>query len=241
MSNPVLNKVSQLKDFNNQNQEKVSAESIAQKIGILGVITSVSAFIAWQLATPALLITGLLALPIILLTAFKPLKAQSLAAPYAVLQGLCVGTFAKLSDQQYPKVASQALILTSVVLFSLLYSYVKLNLRLSTRAKNTIKLATAAAAIFYLLSLGLWALSATTAIDITPPLLFSNSPLGILFTLALAGLAAFNFLIDFDRIEQAITQGLPKEYEWALSLGVLVTFIWLYIEILRLLSKIRSN
>jgi uncharacterized YccA/Bax inhibitor family protein len=241
MSNPVINKISQLKDSSNVTQEKVNAESIAQKIGILGVVTSASAFIAWQLANPALIITGVLALPIILLTAFKPLKAQSLAIPYAVLQGLCVGTFAKLSDQQYPKVASQALMLTSIVLFSLLYSYIKLNLRLSTRAKNTVKIATGTAAIFYLLSLGLWALSATTTIDITPPLLFSNSPLGILFTLALAALAAFNFLLDFDRIEQAIAQGLSKEYEWALSLGVLVTFIWLYIEILRLLSKLRSN
>ena len=241
MSNPILNKVSEFKETDFQNQEKVSAESVAQKIAILGAITSASAFIAWQLANPTLLLTGLLALPIIFITAFKPLKAQSLATPYAILQGLCVGTFAKLSDQQYPKVASQALILTSIVLFSLLYSYVKLNLRLSTRAKNTVKIATAAAAIFYLISLGLWALRAVTSIDITPPLLFSNSPLGILFTFALAALAAFNFLLDFDRIEQAIEQGQSKEYEWALSLGVLVTFIWLYIEILRLLSKIRSN
>ena len=241
MSNPILNKVSEFKETGSQNQGKVSAESVAQKIAILGALTSAAAFIAWQLANPALLLTGLLALPIIFITAFKPLKAQSLATPYAILQGLCVGTFAKLSDQQYPKVASQALILTSIVLFSLLYSYVKLNLRLSTRAKNTVKIATAAAAIFYLTSLALWALSATTSIDITPPLLFSNSPLGILFTFALAALAAFNFLLDFDRIEQAIEQGQSQEYEWALSLGVLVTFIWLYIEILRLLSKIRSN
>jgi uncharacterized YccA/Bax inhibitor family protein len=241
MSNPILNKVSEFKETDSLNHEKVSAESVAQKISILGTITSAAAFIAWQLANPALMFTGLLALPIIFVVAFKPLKAQSLATPYAILQGLCVGTFAKLSDQQYPKVASQALILTSIVLFSLLYSYVKLNLRLSTRAKNTVKIATAAAAIFYLISLGLWALRAATSIDITPPLLFSNSPLGILFTFALAALAAFNFLLDFDRIEQAIEQGQSKEYEWALSLGVLVTFIWLYIEILRLLSKIRSN
>lgn len=240
MSNPVLKKVSEFKDPT-INSEKITAESIAQKIAILAATTSVAAFVAWQLANPALIFTGLIALPIIFITAFKPLKAQSLALPYAVLQGLSVGTFAKLSDQQYPKIASQALILTSIVLFSLLYAYVKLNLRLSTRAKNTIKIATAAAAIFYLITLALWALSAVSSINITPPLVFSNSPLGILFTFALASLAAFNFLLDFDQIEQAIAKDISKEYEWAFALGLLVTFIWLYIEILRLLSKIRSN
>jgi uncharacterized YccA/Bax inhibitor family protein len=73
------------------------------------------------------------------------------------------------------------------------------------------------------------------------PLINSNSYLGILFTAAICLLAAYNFLLDFDNIEKAIANKIDSRYEWALSFGLLVTFVWLYIEILRLLSKLRSR
>jgi uncharacterized YccA/Bax inhibitor family protein len=161
--------------------------------------------------------------------------------PYSVLQGLVLGTFARQLENTYPNIAKTALTITTLTLATLLYAFLKKSLRLSTRFKKALIIATASIAIYYLIALGTYLLNSLTNTNLNLPLIQSNSIFGILFTLFVAVVAALNFLIDFENIESAISQKSPKDIEWALAMGLLVTFVWLYIEILRLLSKLNRD
>lgn len=239
MSNPVLNKIT---NQNYQSSEKpVNLESILQKITLLALITSLTTYISWQQNNPTYLLLAILILPILLITAFKPNTANFLAVPYSVLQGLVLGTFARQLENTYPNIAKTALTITTLTLATLLYAFLKKSLRLSTRFKKALIIATASIAIYYLIALGTYLLNSLTNSNLNLPLIQSNSIFGILFTLFVAVVAALNFLIDFENIESAISQKSPKNIEWALAMGLLVTFVWLYIEILRLLSKLNRD
>ena len=239
MSNPVLNKVTNHTYQSTVNS--VNLESILQKITLLTLLTSLTTFISWRQNNPTYLNLAILILPILLITAFKPKTANFLSIPYSILQGLVLGTFARQLENSYPNIAKTALTITTLTLLTLLYAYLKKSLRLSTRFKKSLIIATASIAIYYILALATYFINALTGSDINLPLIQSNSIFGILFTLFIAVIAALNFLIDFENIETAISQKAPKDIEWALALGLLVTFVWLYIEILRLLAKLNRD
>jgi uncharacterized YccA/Bax inhibitor family protein len=170
-----------------------------------------------------------------LIISFKPTTAPYLAIPYAALEGLAMGGFSALLERRYPGIAIQAVGLTFGVLAVLLVAYSMRLIRVTQRFRTIVIGATGAIALLYLVTmvLGLF--------HVSVPVLNSSSPLGIIVSLVICGVAALNLVLDFDLIESGVAQGAPRYMEWYSAFGLLVTLVWLYVEILRLLSNVRRE
>jgi uncharacterized YccA/Bax inhibitor family protein len=256
MSNPVLKKITEggkgfaemADGYSNESGTSItSAVNPPRGVDIDGVIVKttgiaflsmMAAFIGWNLALPQIAIISLILTSFLLsiVTAFKPLLAGLTAPLYALTSGLWIGAISYSYNLQYPGIVKDALLGTGVVFLTMLFLYRSKIVKVTAKLRSTVIAATMGIAIYYLLS---FITSLITGNSL--PLVNSNSYLGILFTAAICLLAAYNFLLDFDNVEKAIANKMDSRYEWALSFGLLVTFIWLYIEILRLLSKLRSR
>ena len=171
--------------------------------------------------------------------AFKPMWANFLAPVYALLEGAFVGGISAFYSFAFAKTAPgivmQAVGLTFGVVIAMYFLYRFQIIKATEKFKSIVITATVGIAIFYLIAMGLRFFS----IDI--PFLHEGSTLGIVFSLVIVGLAAMNLILDFDMIEKGSEMGAPKYMEWYGAFGLLVTIVWLYIEILRLLSKINSR
>jgi uncharacterized YccA/Bax inhibitor family protein len=170
-----------------------------------------------------------------IITVFKMEWSPVTAPIYAVLQGLFLGGISAMFEMQYPGIAIQAVGLTFGVMIVMLFAYSSKLIKVTENLKMGIVAATGAIAIYYLISLvlGLFGVKA--------PLINDNGWMGIAFSVVVVGVAAFNLVLDFDFVETGVRMGSPKFMEWYSAFGLLVTMVWLYIEILRLLSKLRSR
>ena len=166
---------------------------------------------------------------------FKQNLAPVLSPIYAFCEGLFLGGISFVFEVKYPGIVFQAVALTFGCLFAMLFLYKANIIKVTDKFMNTIFIATFGIAIIYLLS---WILS---FFHIQVPAIYSSSPIGIGFSLIVCVIAAFNFLIDFEIINRTAANFLPKYYEWYGAFGLLVTLVWVYIEILRLLAKLRNK
>lgn len=170
-----------------------------------------------------------------LIISFKATLAPYLAVPYAALEGLAVGGFASILEQRYPGIAIQAVALTFGVLAVLLFAYRMRWVRATAQFRAMVIGATGGIALLYLATMVLG------FFHVAVPVLYAATPLGIGISLVIVGVAALNLVLDFDLIERGVAGGAPKYMEWYAAFGLMVTLVWLYIEILRLLSKVRRN
>lgn len=170
-----------------------------------------------------------------MVTVFKMEWSPYTAPIYAILQGLFLGGISAVFEMQYPGIAIQAVGLTFGVMIVMLLAYTTQVVKVSENLKMGIVAATGAIALYYLFSIVL------SLFGVNAPLINDNGWMGILFSLVVVGIAAFNLVLDFDFIETGIKVGSPKFMEWYAAFGLLVTLVWLYIELLRLLSKLRSR
>ncbi|MGB1126144.1 MAG: Bax inhibitor-1/YccA family protein [Phycisphaeraceae bacterium] len=180
-----------------------------------------------------------------LITIFKPQAAPVTAPIYAALEGLFLGavsafyeaSFGTQNGQAGPfsGIVVQAVALTMAVTFVMLALYGTRVIRVTEKLRAGIIAATGAVVLVYLASfvMGFF--------GVEMPYLHSNGPIGIGISLVIVGIAAFNLLLDFDLIERGVRGGAPKYMEWYAGFALLVTLVWLYLEILRLLSKLRSR
>jgi len=170
-----------------------------------------------------------------LATVFKKEWAPVTSPLYAVCEGLALGGISAFMEMQYPGIVTQAVALTFGTLFCLLLAYKANLIRATEKFKSGIFAATGGICLVYIISwlLGLFGFGI--------PLIHSSGLLGIGFSLFVVGIAALNLVIDFDFIEQASANNLPKYMEWYGAFALIVTLVWLYIEILRLLSKLRRR
>ncbi len=138
-------------------------------------------------------------------------------------------------EVRYPGIAMQAVALTFGTGFCLLMAYRSGLIRATQKFTLGVVAATGGIALFYVISmvLGLF--------HVNVPIVNSSSPLGIAFSLFVVGIAALNLILDFSFIEQGAAQGAPRYMEWYGAFGLMVTLVWLYLEMLRLLSKLRSR
>jgi len=166
---------------------------------------------------------------------FVPKTAPWLSPVYAVTKGVILGIVSAMFNAQFHGIVLTSILLTCGVLFGLLALYSTGVVRATEKFRAVVFAATAGIAIFYLVSmvLGLF--------HIQIPGLFGNGMIGIGFSLVVVVIAALNLIIDFDFIERGAAGGAPKFMEWYGAFGLLVTLVWLYLEILRLLSKLRSR
>ncbi len=170
-----------------------------------------------------------------LVLVFKKTWAPVLAPVYALLEGLALGGISSIFEAQYPGIVIQAVGLTFGTLFCLLLAYKSRLIRATENFKLGVVAATGGIALFYFVTIILG------FFGIRIPFIHGSGPIGIGFSLFVVVVAALNLVLDFDFIEQGAVRGAPKYMEWYGAFGLMVTLVWLYLEILRLLAKLRSR
>ena len=170
-----------------------------------------------------------------LITVFKKQWAVLTAPLYALLEGLALGGISAIFEARFPGIVIQAVGLTFGTLFCLLMAYKSGMIKVTENFKLGIVAATGAIALFYVVSLLLG------MFGISIPFIHGSGIIGIGFSLFVVTIAALNLVLDFDFIENGAARGVPQYMEWSAAFGLIVTLVWLYIEILRLLSKLRSR
>jgi uncharacterized YccA/Bax inhibitor family protein len=174
-----------------------------------------------------------------LIIVFKKEWSPYLAPAYGLLEGVFVGGISAIYNNAFQKVAPgivmQAVGLTFGVVIAMYLLYQFRIIKATERFKSIVFTATAGVAIFYLIAMVL------RMFGVDMPFIHEGSNLGILFSLVIVVIAAMNLIMDFDMIDQGAAAGAPKYMEWYCAFGLMVTIVWLYIEILRLLSKFASR
>ncbi len=223
---------------------RMTLSGTVNKTGILLICAMATAAWTWHLflqsrdaaAVAPLMLGGLVGGFICaMVTVFKKEWSPITAPLYALLEGLVLGGLSAVIDLRYPGIAIQAVALTFGTLFVLLLAHRSGMIRVTQKFRLGIIAATGGIMVFYLLEmiLGFFGIH-FVAIN-------GSGPIGIGFSLLVVGIAALNLVLDFDFIEQGVQYGAPKYMEWYGAFGIMVTLVWLYLEILRLLSKMRSR
>ena len=170
-----------------------------------------------------------------LVTVFKKQWAPVTAPLYAIAQGFFLGAISAIYDARFDGIVVQAVILTFGTLFAMLAAYRAGLIKATEKFRMGVVAATGGIALFYLASIVLG------FFGIQMPMIHGAGMVGIGFSLFVVVIAALNLVLDFDFIEKASAQGAPKVTEWYGAFGLMVTLVWLYLEFLRLLSKIQSR
>jgi uncharacterized YccA/Bax inhibitor family protein len=170
-----------------------------------------------------------------LVTIFKKEWSPVTAPLHALLEGLFLGALSATLEVRYPGIAIESVALTFGTCFALLIAYRSGLIRPTEKFQMGIVAATGGIAIVYFASMLLG------FFHVQVPGIFGNGPVGIIFSLVVVCIAALNLILDFNMIEQGALRGAPKYMEWYSAFGLMVTLIWLYLEIVRLLSKLRSD
>lgn len=223
---------------------RMSVSGTVHKTGVLLVCTMATAAWVWHLfmqsrdmadVGPWLMLGAFGGFIMAMVTVFKKDWSPVTAPLYALLEGLVLGGLSSIFELRYPGIAFQAVGLTFGTLFVLLMAYSSGLIKVTDKLRLGIVAATGGIMLFYLaeMILGFFHVQ-FLAIN-------GAGPMGIVFSLVVVGIAALNLVLDFDFIEQGASYGAPKYMEWYGAFGIMVTLVWLYLEILRLLSKMRSR
>jgi uncharacterized YccA/Bax inhibitor family protein len=170
-----------------------------------------------------------------MVTIFKKEWSPVTAPIYALLEGLFLGSLSAMLELRFPGIAIESVALTFGTCFCLLLAYRSGMIRATEKFTLGIVAATGGIAIVYFASMILG------FFHVHIPGIFGSGPVGILFSLAVVVIAALNLILDFSFIEQGASRGAPKYMEWYSAFGLMVTLVWLYLEIIRLLSKLRDD
>ena len=240
-SNPALNE----KAFKGQVAfgEAMTLQGTVNKTGLLLLCVVATAAWTWGLShSPApeaaipWMVGGIFGGFIVaLVTIFKANWAPFTAPIYALLEGLALGGISAMFERTYHGVAMQAVGLTFGTLFVMLLAYKTGMIRATQGFKLGVVAATGGIAVFYLVEMAL------SFFHVTVPAVNGSGVVGIGFSLFVVIIAALNLVLDFDMIESGVQGGAPKYMEWYGAFGLMVTLIWLYLEILRLLGKVRRR
>ena len=219
----------------------MTIQGTVNKTAILLVLALMTASWTWNKFMASEAAGGLMMLGVFggfitaIVTVFKKEWAPKLAPVYAALEGLFLGGISAMFEKEYPGIAFQAVILTFGVLGALLLAYKSRLIKPTENFKLGVFAATGGIALFYFITM------IAGFFGVRFPLIFGSGPIGIGFSVFVVIIAALNLVLDFDFIEIGSTMGVPKYMEWYAAFGLMVTLVWLYIEILRLLSKLRSR
>jgi len=213
----------------------MSIRGTIQKFGFLLIMVMASAMYVWNVyaegntssATTYMLVGAIGGFVVALVMMFKPQWAGYIAPAYGILEGLFIGGISAFFNEMFQKTLGVALSMF------LLYNFRIISV--TNRLRSIIMSATMGIGLFYLI---VWILG---MFGVNMGFAFDSSPLSIGISLFIVGIAALNLLLDFDAIEKAAEMGAPKYMEWYGAFGLLVTLVWLYMEILRLLSKLNSK
>jgi uncharacterized YccA/Bax inhibitor family protein len=218
----------------------MTVQGTVNRTALLLVLAMATATAAWVLGTAGgpgvatwALVASLAGLGVAIATIVRPRWSPITGPIYALVEGVVLGVVSMRFEASYPGIAIQAVALTFGVLGVMLALYKFRVIKVTQRFRTGVIAATLAIAAVYLVSflLGLF--------GVRVPFLYDASPLGILISLAIVGVAALNLVLDFDLIERGARSGAPAYMEWYAAFGLLVTLVWLYLELLRLLGRLR--
>ena len=238
MANPILNENTFSENYTqNGISEVMTKNGVVTKSLILFVVLVIASAMSWYKALSAPSTAGILmsvgiigGFISVLVLAFKRQLAAYIAPLYAVFEGLALGALSCYFEAQFPGIVYQAILATFAVFFTLLALYASRVIVVTDKVRGVIFSATLAIFLFYLVSFIL------SLFKVYVPYINQPNAIGIGFSVFVTIIASANFLIDFDNIERGINYMAPKYFEWYCSFGLLVTFVWVYIEILKLLS-----
>ncbi len=194
--------------------------------------------LVYNYAIPTLAWVGLfVGVGLVFLLMFKPHLAKFIAPAYAIAQGFFLGALSKMYETFYDGIVVQAAGATIAVFGVMLFLYRARIIKVTERFRTIVVSATIGIMLFYGVCLLIRLFAGADSVSF----LASPSLLGIAFSVFVAGIAAMNLALDFDFIERGSKMGLDKGFEWYGAFGLLVTIVWLYLEMLRLLAKLRSR
>ena len=241
-SNPTLSEKIFNRSIETSSEGVMTVRGVMNKFGFILLMMMAAAAYTWHAFEQGQNVNGYLwggaigGLIVAVIMSFKPTTSPYLAPLYGLLEGLFVGALSVTINfafrASYPGIVLQAVVLTfgAAIAMFLLYNFRVI--KVTERFRSVVFTATAGIAIFYLIAMVLG------MFGINIGFLHEGSLLGIGFSLVVIVIAALNLIMDFDMIERGAEMGAPKHMEWFCAFGLLVTIVWLYIEMLRLLSKI---
>lgn len=219
-----------------QRGETMTVQGAINKTFILTAILLLTATLGFANPSPLFMWGGAIGgLIVVFIAAAKPSRSTYLAPLYAGLEGLFVGSVSAIYASFMNGIIFQAVTLTVAVLFMMLFVYKAGIIKVTQKFRAGIVMATGAVLVVYLLS---WVLS---MFGVNMPYLHEGGTFGMIISLVIIGIAALNLLLDFDNFEKGEQYKAPGYMEWFSAMGLLITLVWLYIEILRFLAIFSSN
>ncbi|WP_019518682.1 Bax inhibitor-1/YccA family protein [Faucicola boevrei] len=164
----------------------------------------------------------------------KPHLGKVLAVPYAIFEGILIGAISLFVTTQFPTVAVTAMVATFVTAGVMLALYRANVIKVTEKFRSVMMSAIIAISLVYLVQIGL------SLFGNSIPYLFSGGATAVAFSLLVVVIASFSLLLDFDNVERAYQSGVDKSFEWVLSIGILSTLVWMYIEFVRLLRNLQD-
>lgn len=214
----------------------MSVDGAVNKSLILGCILLFTAIVGYSAPSNLFLFGGMLGgLALVIVSVIRPQYSPYTAPAYAALEGLFVGTVSAMFAHQFDGIIFQAVSLTMAIFFAMLFLYKSGTIKVTPQFRTGVIMATGAVFVVYILS---WVLS---FFGINMPFLHEGGMIGIGISLAIIGIASLNLLLDFDNFDKGEQMGMPRHYEWFFAMGLIITLVWIYIEVLRLLAVLSSN
>jgi uncharacterized YccA/Bax inhibitor family protein len=213
---------------------QMTVDDVVTKLGISFAVLLVGAAVGWMM--PQLAIIGaIVGLVLGLVNSFKREPSPALILAYAGFQGIFVGGISRIFETQWEGIVGQAVLGTLSVFFVALFLYRSKRIQVTPKFQRMAFIAIGGYLIFVIANLiaGLFGVGGGWG--------FRTGPLGILVGLFAVGLAAVFLILDFDFIEQGVRNGLPEKMSWYAAFGLLVTLVWLYVEMLRLIAILRGD
>jgi len=213
---------------------RMTVDDVVTKLGISFGVLLIGAAIGWQL--PGLALVGaIVGLVLGLVNSFKREPSPPLILAYAAFEGLFVGGISQIFETRWPGIVAQAVIGTLSVFFAALFLFRSGRVRVTPRFQKMAIVAIGGYLVFVLVNL------VASLFGVGGGLGFRQGGLGIVIGLFAVGLAAVFLILDFDFVEQGVRNGLPEKWSWYAAFALMVTLVWLYIEMLRLIAILRGD
>ena len=247
MSNPVLTKQfgeeGQLDQAHQSGQmvidsgDRMTIGGVLQATGFFFLVLLIGAVFGWMNAEAIsgfFLIAIVVVIAVMIVTVVRPQWVRITGPIFALAEGALVGAISRIYSDLWDGIVLQAVLATFAVFVAMLFLYATRIIKVTERLRSTIILATVGIFFFYLISIALSFFGASI------PFVWDGGWVSILISTLIVGVAAFNLLLDFDLIERGINEGAPSWMSWFAAFGLMVTIVWLYLEILRLLALTRD-
>jgi uncharacterized YccA/Bax inhibitor family protein len=214
---------------------RMTVDDVVNRTGLLLAIAFATGAVTWALDLGALVFpAAIIGMILGLVISFKQVTNPAVVMAYAAIEGVFLGGISQYFDARYPGIVIQAVVGTAAVTGGVLALYKSGRIKVTPQFTKMVVGATIGFFVLIMVNL-------VAGIFVSGGLGLRQGPLGIVFGLFAIGLASMNLILDFDLVERGARQGLPRNYGWFAAFAIMVTLVWLYIEILRLLANLRRN